>query len=351
MNIKRLFIMISITAAGIYFSACSDNKANTSLKDTAVSVEVAPVVYSDGSAALSYSGTIEESETIPLTFSGVGTISKVYVSEGEVVRKGKLLAELDDESYRNSYDIAQALEKQAQDAYNRLLPMHKNGNLPEIKFIEAETGLQQAKASAAIAKKSLADCKLYSPVDGVVGKRSVEPGMTAMPNLASITIVKIQKVFAIVSVPENEISAVKKGDKANIRIAALNNSEFTGTVEETGVIANPVSHSYKIKIAINNKDNQVKPGMICNVNLLRESKSARLMVPGEAVRVDENGNTFVYAVSSSRDNVERRKVKTGILFNNGIEIISGLNEGEKVVVTGQQKLADKSLIKIINNQH
>jgi len=349
MKISKLIIMFSILTAGVYFTGCSGNDSETPLKDKAVAVQVAPVSFSDGKGALLYSGTIEESETIPLSFSELGTVARVYVQEGQAVKKGQLLAELNDETYRNAYDMSLATERQAQDAYNRLLPMHNNGTLPEIKFIEAETALQQAKSSSAISKKSLRDCKLYSPTDGIVGKKSIDPGMTATASFASITIVKIQKVYAVVSVPENEISSVKKSDKAGITIAALNNADFTGTVEEIGVVADPISHTYKIKIALNNTDGKIKPGMICNVNLLKENSQMRLIAPFQAVSVDENGNSFVYAVNDDNKSVSFKQVKTGVLFNNGIEITSGVKNGELVVINGRHKLSDKSLIRIINN--
>jgi RND family efflux transporter MFP subunit len=237
--------------------------------------------------------------------------------------------------------------KQAEDAHKRLQPMYKNGNLPEIKFVEVETGLQKAKSATAIAKKSLDDCKLYSPVDGVVGKRSIEPGMTTLPNIASINIVKIEKVFARVPVSENEISLVKRGDKAKIKIAALDNSEFTGKVEEIGVMADPQTHTYKIKIGIVNNNRQIKPGMICNVILSKSNNTPGLFVPSQAVLIDEIGRNFVYAVNNNK--AEKKFVKTGELLNNGVEVTEGLESGEQVVITGQQKLVDGSLVHIINH--
>ena len=108
-----------------------------------------------------------------------------------MVKKGQLLATLDNATYQNTYAMMQATQQQAEDAYDRLTPMHKNGNLPDVKYVEVETGVQKAKAAAAIAKKTLDDCKLYATTDGYIGRRSIEPGMTAMPNLTSITIVKI----------------------------------------------------------------------------------------------------------------------------------------------------------------
>jgi RND family efflux transporter MFP subunit len=346
MKLNRIMIYLLFASAGYFLHGCSDGKEDTTLNNAVIDVEVEQIKDIDGSETIAYSGTIEESESIPLSFSVVGSVSRVLVSEGDFVKKGQLLAVIHDETYKNAYEMSLAAQKQAEDAYKRLLPMYKNGNLPEIKLVEVETGLQQAKSAASIAKKSLDDCNLYSPVDGVVGRRSIEPGMSAIPNLTSINIVKIGKVFARVPISENEISSIKKGQKANITIAALNNSEFTGTVEEIGVLADPLAHTYKIKIGIVNKNHEIKPGMICNVTLNKFNETSGLSIPSRAVLVDEQGRNFVYAVNKNK--AMKKYVKTGKLLKNGVEVTSGLNEGEQIVVTGQQKLVNNSSIRIVN---
>ena len=346
MKTNKIIILLVIACGGLFLQACSNNDENTTLNDSAVNVEVEQAKNMDGSETFSYSGTIEESELIPLSFSTVGSVARVFVSEGDYVKRGQLLAELNEETYKNAYEISSATLKQAEDAYKRLAPMYKNGNLPEIKFVEVETGLQQAKAAAAISKKSLNDCKLYSPVNGVVGKRSIEPGMTAMPNITSINIVKIEKVFACVSIAENEISSIEKGQNADIGIAALNNAEYKGKVEEIGVVADPLAHSYKIKIGIANINGQIKPGMICNVTLNKLGETSSLSVPNQAVLVDEHGRSFVYAVHKNK--AVKKFIKTGKLLTNGIEITEGLNPGEIIVVAGLQKLVDNSSVNIVN---
>lgn len=346
MRYDKLMIVLLTACVGFFLAACSSKEDDKSLNNITVNVEVEQVANLDGSEAFSYSGTIEESESIPLSFSTVGSVSRVLVAEGDYVKKGQLLAELNDETFKNAYEMSAAALKQAEDAYKRLQPMYKNGNIPEIKFVEVETALQQAKAAAAISKKSLNDCKLYSPVNGVVGKRSIEPGMTAMPNITSINIVKIEKVFARVSIAENEISSIEKGQNANIRIAALNNAEYKGKVEEIGVVADPLAHSYKIKIGIANIKGQIKPGMICNVTLNKPSESSSLSVPNQAVLVDEHGRSFVYAVHQNK--AVKKFIKTGKLLKNGIEITEGLNPGETIVIAGLQKLVDNSSVNIVN---
>ncbi len=342
------FVFYLLTAGAlIAWQGCSE-KTEKTLQNMPVEVEVAQVKESTSAEAYAYSGTLEESESLPLSFSGVGTISRVFVSEGDFVRKGQLVAELNNESYKNAYEMSLASQKQAEDAYKRLQPMYKNGNLPEIKLVEVETALQQAKSATAIAKKSMDDCRLHSPADGIVGKRSMEPGMTAVPNVSAISIVKIDKVFAKVSVSESEISSVKKGSTATIKIGALNNAEFSGTVEEIGVMADPIAHTYKVKIAIANRNREIKPGMICNVTLAKSAITNVLVVPGNAVLVDEKGKSFVYAIDSVQNKAVRKYVTTGRLLKSSVEITNGLQNGEQVVVAGQQKLVDNSPVHIAN---
>jgi membrane fusion protein, multidrug efflux system len=344
----KLVKKLAIFTCSIFIISCGNTKNENNDQNTSINVEVQKTIKVDGNQNLTYSGTIEESESIPLSFGGMGTVSRVLVSEGDFVKKGQLLAELNDETSRHAYELSSASFKQAEDAYKRLLPMYKNGNLPEIKFVEVETGLQQAKSATSIAKKSLDDCKLYATANGIVGKRSIDPGMSALPGMASITIVKIEKVFARVSISENEISSIKKGNKAKIKIAALKNDEYNGNVEEIGVMADPIAHTYKIKIGIANNNREIKPGMICNVYIESESAVKGLFVPDRAVLVDEKGKNFVYTIDSSNNKAKRKYVQTGKLMKSGIEITEGLFEGEQIVIAGQQKLVDNAIVNIIN---
>ncbi len=313
-----------------------------------VNIEVQKARPADDRQDLAYSGTIEESESIPHNFPIVGTVTRVLVSEGTPVRKGQLLAELDDTTSRNAHDMARAALAQAEDAYNRLTPMHDKGSLPDVKYVEVETGLKQAQAAAAIAKKSLEDCRLIATVDGFVGKCSLDPGTIAMPNVTSITLVKIAKVFASVAVPENEISRIGRGQAAEIRIGALGTGGYPGTVEEIGVMADALTHSYKIKIAIRNPDNAIRPGMVCTAVLRFPGEARGLVIPGQSLMVDETGRDFVYGLDAARGKAVLKYVKTGKIMNNGIEILEGLAAGDLVVTAGQHKLADQTPVTIVD---
>lgn len=325
------------------------NRSVSNAQPEPVPVKLHQVRAADARQYSSYSGTIEESETIPLSFASVGTVAEVRVSEGQFVKKGQLLARLDTTTFTSTWRMANAAQQQAEDAFKRLAPMYQNGNLPEIKYVEVETGLQQAKAAAAIARKGLEDCNLYATTDALVGKRSVNPGMIAMPNISSITLVKISKVFAKVAVPEDEISSIKTGDKAMVTIGALGSREYSGTVEEVGVIADPLAHTYKIKIAIANSDWKIKPGMICKVTIENPQVRQGLLAPSHAVMVDESGKNFVYVVDSATSRATRKYVQIGNLLADGLEITAGLNRDDQLVVSGQHKLVDNAVVRILPN--
>lgn len=301
------------------------------------------------SRAFTYSGTIVESETIPASFSVTGTVARVLVREGQPVAKGQLLAEIDDATYKNTFEMMRVAEKQAEDAFTRLSRMYRNGNLPEIKYVEVESALARARAASAVARRSLDDCRLYASASGFVGKRSIDPGMIALPNIASITIVKIDRVFARVPIPENDIAGVRKGDPATVRIGALGVRSFEGTVEDVGVEADVLAHTYKIRIALDNPEGAMKPGMVCTASLQSPGRSRGPVVPNEAVLVDETGRNYVFTLDDARRQALRTPVKIGALLGDGLEIVEGLAAGTEVVVSGQHRLTDRAAVEPVSD--
>lgn len=323
--------------------ACSQKIAVTA---PPIRVQVERATRSTGVESFTYSGTIEAFETKPLSFAVAGTVARVLVYEGDYVRKGQLLAELNDATMRNALEMAEAGLQRAEDAYNRLKPMHDKGSLPEIKFVEAETGLQQAKASAAIARKNHSDCKLYSPVDGFVGARTIEPGMNVVPGVNALSILNIDSVYARIAVSEREIARTVKGHIASVKVGALGGTTTTGVIHELGVQADPIAHTYKVKILLPNRDHALKPGMICDAGIPIEGSTNGVVLSSEAIRVDEKGRTFVFALDEAGRRATRRYIEGVQLLNDAVAVRAGLSEGQLVVVAGQQKLVDGCLVEI-----
>lgn len=325
------------------------NTRSAASEDARISVVVARPDVSDTTEVLTYSGTIEAVEEIPLSFSMPGTAAQVFVSEGESVRKGQLLATLNTASAQHSYDMTRAVEKRAEDGYRRLEPMVKNGTIPEIKFIEVQTGLDQARAATALAKKNLDDCRLYATTDGWVGKRNIEPGAAVLPGIASLTIVKINAVYARISIPEVDIPYTISGHKASVSVGALNGATVQGVIEEVGVMADPLAHTYAVRIKVQNPARLLRPGMVCTVRMESARTRTGLSLPSSAVEEDAEGKPFVYVVDEQGQRAQKRLVSPGRLQEGGMEILSGVTADDRVVVAGNHKLYPNAPVRIVRH--
>lgn len=322
-------------------------KENTEKPQKVIPVKVLNVEFFNEHIQRNYVGTAEGSSAISVSFSGMGNVERVYVSEGQRINKGQLLAELNSVTVQNAYEVAKSTLKQAEDAYARMSELHKKGSLPDIKFIEVETGLEQAKAMEAIARKSLDDCKLYAPMSGIIAERSVEEGQNAMPGLSAFKIVSIDDVNINVAIPENEIGTVRVGQPAKVQVTALQEKAYEGRVDIKGIEANPISHTYKITVKLRNPQSEIIPGMVCKVYLspLEEDGNKKIIIPNKSVRISPDGQRFVWL---AEDNVAKRRfITTGSLADYGVIVEEGLKEGEQVIIEGSNKVSEGMQVSIV----
>ena len=342
---KKLLIMILMI---IIATGCKQKEVTVNdAREKGIPVTVAEVRKSSGENSLNYSGSIEASQTIPLFFQTTGTVEKVIVETGDAVKKGQLLATLDQTDLKNISAMTEVKYKQAKDAYERMKKVYEQGSLPEIRWVEMETDLEQARSSMELAKNSLDKCFLRSPADGIIGKRNIEPGMIPL-NLGSapFELVDINMINVKISVPENEINKINKGMKANISVLAINGTRYEGIVTNISPVAELMSRTYTVKITVGNPRHELKPGMVCDVTIPSGKGTAALVVPYPSVSKDNDGNNFVFVVNPDKSSVKKQIVITGRYIGTGIEITGGLAEGELIVVKGIEKLSDNSLIKM-----
>ena len=151
----------------------------------------------------------------------MGTVKKIYVDLGERVTQGELIAEIDPTSIRSSYDAAKSTLEQAEDAYKRMKLLHDKGSIAEMKWIEVQSKLQQARSMEEVARKNLKDCKLYAPYSGVISEKNIEAGQNVMPGVPVAQLVGVQDLKVKISVPETEIANIQKNQKEKIIISAL----------------------------------------------------------------------------------------------------------------------------------
>lgn len=333
-------------AVAICFLATSCNKTEQAEEKSAVEVKVMSVQKSELHSGQSFSGTVEESSSSTLSFSIGGTVKTMAVSAGQHVSKGQLIATLDASSVQSALEVAAATLEQAQDAYNRLAKLHDNNSLPEIQWVEAESKLKQAQSTYNISKKNLSDTHLYAPFSGYIKDKSVEVGHNVMPGSPVVNLVTVDNVKVSISVPETEISKIGIGNEVQIQVPALADRTFVGKINEKGVAANPISRSYEVKALVHNQDNALLPGMLCTLYLGDNSYTEMaIVVPCSVVQLDDSNQNFVWVATEGK--AVRKNVTLGKFENDKVVIVSGLSEGDKLIVEGQQKVSDDMKITII----
>lgn len=365
-TMRNSTLFLSVILVVTLLSGCKKQEEKASKKPVRVETEVVTVGGVENGQT--YVGVVEENEATAVSFTTMGVIKRMYVSEGQMVSRGQLLAEIDASSSSNGVEIARAstnqandmvkqaeqVYAQAKDAYDRMKILHDNGSLPEIKWVEVETRLRQAEtglnsarsgvasaqAAEKIARKGVADTRLYAPVSGVIGKRQLVVGETALPSQAVVSILDISIVKVKVSIPEDELNNIGAGTPSYITVDAINSS-FNGGRIEKGVQADMVTHTYDVRINVSNPSRKLLPGMVASVQFLNRSRgeSGNVYVPISAVHKNPGGECFVWTIDANKQ-AHRTTITVGSTKGNRIAIISGLRVGERIITNGGQKLSE-----------
>ena len=333
---KVYLILLSVILLG---SSCQQQTAKSSMKaPTRVKTLVVSSDVVDN--AQTYVGMVEEREATAVSFTGMGVVKRVLVREGQAVGKGQLLAEMDDTQARNLLSGAEAQMTQANDALARYKMLHDNGSLPEVQWVEIQSKVAQAKSQLEVAKKNLADCRLVAPVSGVIGKKLIGAGETALPSQAIVNILDISSVKVKVAVPEAEVGGINAHTPTSIVVEAIKGS-FQGGQIEKGVQADALTHTYDIRINVANGDRKLLPGMVANVRFLSDGSQAvdSKMVPVTAVQRKSDGSLFVWTVGKDRT-AHRTTVTIGQPQGNYVSVFDGLNTGDRIATEGYQKLSE-----------
>ena len=327
--------IVSVVSALCLFASCRHSATPTEQGAIPVSVVVPSASADDESR--SYSGTVETAQNSAVSFSVPGTISHIYVAEGQRVGKGQILARIKSESLANASNIAQATLKEARDAYNRLKKLRDANALPEIKWVEVQSKLEQAENAAAIAAREVSDAAIYAPAAGIVSKKFAEVGQNVAPDIPVFSIVSVDDIKVSIPVPGDEIGGIAEGDKAKVSFDALGGASVDGVVAQKGVVADPLTRAYDVKIAISGQDGKVLPGMTCGVVLKKAGDVAGVTLPSQAVQLGSDNRNFVWLVRGGK--AERRFVTSGGMVAGGIYVTDGISAGDSVSVAGMHKVS------------
>ncbi len=345
-------------------TVCSCGNETNKQDERLVEVEVETISNSSSDCGQSYTGTIEETNGVVLSFNVGGTLNQLQVSEGQMVQKGQLIATIDGRDASNTLELseasvktAQAAYDQAMDAYKRMKMIHDRGSLPDIKWVETQTRLEQtrsalegAKAQARIDRKGYSDTRLYAPFDGYISKKEVEIGQTVGQGTPVCNLVRIDRVKVKMSVPESEIQNFTDGDSVRVRVDALDGRTYKGKITEKNVSADAMSHTYEVKASIDNQNHDLLPGMIAEVMTCKGIPAGQasivILLPAGIIQLNPDNSTFVWTVKDGK--AVKTPISIGANAGDKIVVSGGLRTGDNVITVGQQKVSTGMAVKILN---
>jgi RND family efflux transporter MFP subunit len=314
------------------------------------------------SERLFYTGVIEAWEKINVTPDIGGKIAKIHVEEGDVVQKGQLLAELDTRAVRLQLEQAQAALAVAEANYNdaqknmeRMERLKKEDAASDqqyekvkLAYDAADAQFKQARAAVNLARYNLDVSLMKAPFSGVVASKNAEVGDVINPMMGGfsptsgvLTLMDFSRVKIEVDATQQDVTRIKIGQPAELRVTALPDRIFRGQVSIVNITADPVSKKFKVEVAVDNPDLALRPNTFGEVSLEVSTHEHALVIPQKAVLE----NKYVFRVKDD-NTVERVDLSLGLQNSDRIEVIKGLKEGDLVVVEGNFGLEDGTQIEI-----
>ncbi len=331
--------LLPVLLGAALIAGCTNGAGKKEAGGAPVRVKVESVKCAESSSVKTYVGRAEASKSATLLSPFPSSLEQIDAREGKSVGKGGRVALVHSETVESSLSSAEATLRQAQDSYDRLQAVKDNGSVPTVKLVEVETELAKAEAALRAARKAEDDCSVKAPFDGTVSEVFAEEGENLTVGQPIAKIVDLNSLEISISVPETEIASCSIGAVAEVTVTALSDIPVRARVVRKGVDASLLSHSYECALKLDTPLPGLMPGMICKTvfRTAGEDIGEVPVIPASVIRTDRTGR-YVWTVGEG-NLVEKKYVTAGDFSGKGVKILSGLSEGDLLIVGGAAKVS------------
>ena len=300
-------------------------------------------------------GSLKSRQGVTLRPEVSGRITQLNFKDGERVKKGQLLVQFDDQLQLAQVKQSQAELSIAQANHKRNQELVAQNFISKRSVDESAANLEVAQAKLSLSQATASRLKIIAPFDGMTGIRTVNVGDYLKDGGDIVNIEDIAAVFVDFRLPERFQSKVKKGQMAQVDMDALPGRKFTAVIQAIDPLLDTNGRSVGVRACIDNRQNQLRPGMFARVNTVFSEREKAIVVPEEAI-VPQAGKQFVIKLLDGADKgteketktTQRVEVKVGIRRPGKVEILEGLAEGDEVVTAGQQRVQkDGTSVKVV----
>ncbi|MCD6111966.1 MAG: efflux RND transporter periplasmic adaptor subunit [Bacteroidales bacterium] len=344
---KTIKLINLLVAAGLiaFATSCNSGKENEAqIKGTKQAVPVKTMIAKNETITktIDYTASLIPFKEIYLAPAAPGKIEKIHVEIGDRVSKGQVIATMD----RTNLESARLNLANLETNFKRLEILKKTNTISQQKYDEVKTAYDAAKVSYQFL---LDNTKLKAPFNGVISGKYFEDGenFSGAPNTragksALVTIVQINKLKALIGISASYFPQIKKGMKANISCDIYPDKAFEGEIYNIYPTIDDATKTFTVEVKINNPDLKLRPGMFTKIQLnLGEGKA--ILVPTIAL-IKQTGTNNMYLFVNKNNIAVKQPVVTGRLFDDKTEILKGINKGNEIIITGQNKLKNNAAI-------
>ena len=360
-NKKRLFVWLGIIVLIIVILRVLSNRGSDidSNAGFVQAVEVAEAKYGYIEQKLFYTGDISGINEAMLISQTAGVVVQENVKVGDFFNAGQTLFVVENEMQKanveqakaqflaaeTNYEKAQKDLERIEKLYDENVATKDNLELSQLNTKATLASMKGAEAALKVAEKQLADTYISARFSGKLGSKKVSIGSTVAPGVEIGKAVDDSKLKIVIMVSENDICKIQKGQNVNIEVEAVECDSFTGKVSSVGLATDRVGRSYQVEIIVdNNMSRDIKSGMFAKCEIGVESKESALIIPEKALlnRDEKSGKIFIVVDGKAVE----RDIMLGIKTAELVEVLSGIEERDKVVVIGQQRLEDNMPVTI-----
>ena len=296
-------------------------------------------------------GDVQTKQNVLVYPETPGTLEKVFVTEGQKVSKGQVLAKIDDGGLQEQVAQLEATTALAQTTFERQKRLWDQKIGSEIQYLQAKTSYESQKNTLKQLKIQLGKSTIKAPFSGIVDDVIKDEGTVVAPGPGAelFRIVNLSNMYIEAAVPENYITNVTKGKNVEVYFPVLG-EKINAKVRQSGNFINPANRTYQIEIAIPNSKNNIKPNLTAKLKINDYTNKEAILIPQSIISENASGEQYVYIIKNEKGNegvATQTVVKTGKTQGDVIEILEGISTGDKLIEAGARSVKDGQEVKII----
>lgn len=301
---------------------------------------------------LELQGNVQTKQNLVIYPEFTGTLTNVYVKEGQRVKKGQILAKIDDGGLSQQLSQLQIQADLAKTTFERQERLWNENIGSEIQYLQAKSSYERQQQAVNQLKSQLAKTNVTAPFSGVIDDVITDQGSVVSPGMSQLMrIVNLDNMYIETDVPESYITSVTEGKTVKINFPVLGKT-IEGQIRQAGNFINPANRTFKVEIAVPNTDKTIKPNLTAKLQINDYSNDNAILIPQSIISENANGEQYIYIISELNDKnegeVNRIIIETGKAQGDIIEVTSGIDKQVEVIKEGARSVKDGQLVKVIN---